>query len=104
MNYVEFITEKTTLIPLLNNGKYDFYNKNVVLPLRVNLNDAKINKIIFKYLKNINKLLCLDFHGVTDLFLSDEKIPNNLNKCIISYIHGTRLFLICFSKLKRRTN
>jgi len=45
-------------------------------------------KILNKYLINLDKLICLDFHGVTDLYDINEKIPSNLPKCVISYIGG----------------
>ena len=45
-------------------------------------------KILNKYLINLDKLICLDFHGVTDLYDLNEKIPSNLPKCVISYIGG----------------
>ena len=32
----------------------------------------------------------MDFHGVTDLYNNDEKIPSKLNKCVISYISGSK--------------
>ena len=88
--YVEFITSRTTQIPMIN-GRYNFNNPSVVLPIRVNINDDKsIDTILNKKFKNINKLVCLDFHGVTDLFDINEKIPTSLDKCIISYIGGNK--------------
>jgi hypothetical protein len=68
--YIEFITEKSETI-------------------KVNLdNEEEIHKILNKYLSNISKLICLDFHGVTDLYDNDETIPSELDKCVISYISG----------------
>jgi len=58
-------------------------------PIKINLDDEKtINNLINNYLENINELVCLDFHGVADLYNNDEKIPSKLNKCVISYIGG----------------
>ena len=96
--YIDFIGKKTTIIPLLPNGNYDFNNSNIVLPKRIELsNIIKIKKKFIKKFSKLKKLLCLDFHGVTDLYdihgvtdLYDipEKIPSSLNKCIISFIGG----------------
>ena len=33
-------------------------------------------------------MLCLDFHGVTDLYNDNERIPTDMSKCVISYIGG----------------
>lgn len=72
----------------IDNKTYiDFITKESVE--RININDDKnIIKILNKYLINLDKLICLDFHGVTDLYNLDEKIPSNLPKCVISYIGG----------------
>ena len=87
--YFDFIGKKTTIIPLLSNGNYDFNNSNIVLPKRIELqNIIKIKKKIIKKFSKLKKLLCLDFHGVTDLYDTHEKIPSSLNKCIISFIGG----------------
>jgi hypothetical protein len=65
-------------------------SKKTIKILKVDLqNDDEINRILNKYLININKLLCLDFHGVTDLYEDHEKIPSSIDKCIISYISGS---------------
>ena len=50
-------------------------------------NEKKINMIFSTFFNNIPILLCLDFHGVADLYdKPKETIPNNLPKCIISYL------------------
>ncbi len=53
--YVDFITKNT------NNIRLDIDE------------DEKITAILNKYLDNIKTLVCLDFHGVTDLFDDNEK-------------------------------
>ena len=59
--------------------------------IRIELdNDNDINEILFKHFKDINNLICLDFHGVADLFIDDEKIPSDVPKCVISYIGGNQ--------------
>ena len=86
MAYIDIISKKTTLIPYINN-KYDFNNKQTILPKRIKLtNINKIKKIFIKKFGKLKKLLCLDFHGITDLYDLTEKIPSKLDKCIISYI------------------
>jgi hypothetical protein len=58
--------------------------------IRINLDDNdSIIKLLNKHLDNLDKLICLDFHGVTDLYNDNEKIPSNLPKCVISYIGGS---------------
>ena len=43
--------------------------------------------ILSAVFKNIPTLLCLDLHGVADLYDEPkETIPNNLPKCIISFL------------------
>ena len=51
--------------------------------------EKKIASILNKYLNKIKILVCLDFHGVADLFNEYEKLPSHLPKCIISYIGGS---------------
>ena len=86
MAYIDIISKKTTLIPHINN-KYDFNNKQTILPKRIKLtNINKIKKIFIKKFGKLKKLLCLDFHGITDLYDLNEKIPSKLDKCVISYI------------------
>lgn len=87
--YVEFITRRTTQIPLTN-GQYNFNDSSVIAPIRANINDKIVDKILYKKFKNINKLVCLDFYGVTSLFDLSEKIPTSLDKCVISYISGSK--------------
>ena len=69
--YVDFITKRH------NETKRIYTN-----------NDADIIEILDEHFKNINKLICLDFHGVFDLYDDNEKIPSDLPKCVISYIGG----------------
>ena len=67
----------------------DFITKNSNDTIKINFEDNdKINKLLNKYFKNIDKLICLDFHGVTDLYNNNENIPSELPKCVISYISG----------------
>ena len=69
--YIDFITQKSDNI-------------------RLNINeDGKITSILNKYLDNIKTLICLDFHGVTDLFDDNVILPSHLPKCVISYIGGS---------------
>ena len=68
-NYIDFIINQQTI--------------------RININDdIKINEILSKCLNNLDKIICLDFHGVADLYNINEKIPSKLPTCIISYIGG----------------
>ena len=88
-NYIDFIDKNTSIIPKLSNNDFDFKNNTIILPKRINLSNIdNINKIFKKNFKNLNKLLCLDFHGVVDLYDNNEIIPSELDKCIISYIGG----------------
>ena len=36
----------------------------------------------------MENLICLDLHGVVDLYSDNERIPGKSSKCIISYIGG----------------
>ena len=81
---VDFITKKT------NNIRLDIDE------------DEKITAILNKYLYNIKTLVCLDFHGVTDLFDDDEKIPSHLPKCVISYIGGNPKTILETTKTIRK--
>jgi len=57
--------------------------------IRLSIDDVdQISKLLNEYFNGLDELLCLDFHGVTDLFDSDELIPSSLPKCVISYIGG----------------
>jgi len=91
-NYIDFIDKNTTIIPKYDNGKFNF-SSSKILPKRIEISNInKIKKKLFKKFKKIKKLLCLDFHGVTDLFDINEKIgsfPKSFNKCIISFIGGS---------------
>ena len=72
----------------IDNKTYiDFITKESVEKININ-DDKNIIKILTKYLVNIDKLICLDFHGVTDLYDLNEKIPSNLPKIVILYIGG----------------
>jgi hypothetical protein len=89
MNYIEIISKKTNFIPQLSNGEYDFSNIKNKFPKKINLlNINKIKKKLNKKFYKFKKLLCLDFHGVSDLYDTPifEKIPSTLPKCIISYV------------------
>lgn len=71
------------------NTYIDFITKYSNNTIKIDLNnESDIFKILNKHFKNINKLICLDFHGVTDLYNDNEIIPSNLPKCVISYIGG----------------
>ena len=73
-----------------DNTFVDFITKHQQETIRININnDNDIIKLLKKYLNNLDKLICLDFHGITDLYSDDEKIPSNLPKCVISYIGGS---------------
>ena len=53
------------------------------------LSDIENIKILLeKYFGQLRELICLDLHGVADLYNDDEVIPCDLPKCIISYIGG----------------
>ena len=83
MNYYD----KYNKTDIDNKTHIDFITKESVE--RININDDKnIIKILTKYLVNLDKLICLDFHGVADLYDLNEKIPSNLPKIVISYIGG----------------
>jgi hypothetical protein len=59
------------------------------MDMQIQLSDEeKIDSVLKKHFSNISKLVCLDFHGVTDLFDNNEKIPTNLPKCVVSFIGG----------------
>ena len=96
MTYINIIKKKTTLIPYINN-RFDFNNNKNILPKKYKIYSTsnnktnlsiinKIKKIFIKKFGKLKKLLCLDYHGITDLYQLNEKIPSKLNKCIISYI------------------
>ena len=48
----------------------------------------KILTLLINHFGELKKLICLDLHGVADLYNDDEVIPCYLPKCIISYIGG----------------
>lgn len=68
----------------------DFITKNddnTIKIVRHKITDSyDIASILSKHFDKIDTLICLDFHGVTDLYKPDEPIPSKLPKCIISYI------------------
>ena len=92
MEYYEKYTEyKNKYITLKNQEKtyIDFITKYSNDTIRLNINnDNNISKLLKKCLNKLDKLICLDFHGVTDLYHTNEKIPSDLPKCVISYIGG----------------
>lgn len=65
----------------------DFITSTDIKRIVINDIDA-ITDVLSRHFIGINRLLCLDFHGVSDLYDDDEKIPSDLPKCIISYIGG----------------
>lgn len=91
--YFDIVTNKTDPIPLVN-GHYLFKQENLTKPYRVHVTDEKKIKKVFDQIHKkisklgINKLLCLDYHGVTDLYGLDEPIPSSTPKMVISYIGG----------------
>lgn len=97
--YEKYIKYKSKYICLKNQNQtggkrekktyIDFITKHSVDTLRIDItNNDDMVGLLHEYLDNLDKLVCLDFHGVTDLFDSNEKIPTNLPKCVISYIGG----------------
>ena len=83
--YIELINKQTSIIPLLNK-KYDFTNSNITLPIQIDVTDIdKIKYFFYNKFKKFKKILMLDYHGVVDLFDTNDKIPSLLDKCIISY-------------------
>lgn len=92
--YFDIITNKTDLIPMDSNGHYLFKQHNLTKPFRVHVTDEKKIKKVFDKIEkkiskhNISKLLCLDYHGVTDLYKIDELIPISTPKMVLSYIGG----------------
>ena len=87
-NYIGGSTNEKTYV--------DFITKYSNETIRINTdNNVDIIKLLNKHLGNLNNLLiCLDFHGVTDLYDIDEKIPSDLPKCVISYIGGKEKTII----------
>ena len=72
-----------------NNTYIDFITKDSEKLVTIDYtNDIAIEKILKEHFNGVKKLVCMDFHGVTDLYKDDEKIPCNLPKCVISYIGG----------------
>lgn len=73
--------------PNIKKLQIDFITKDTVEIY--NLIDIKNIKILLeKHFGHLRELICLDLHGVVDLYNDDEVIPCNLPKCIISYIGG----------------
>jgi len=91
--YFDIITNKTSTIPVVLD-RYLFKHPEVKPPFRVHINDEqKIKKTFLQINKKLsklglNKLICLDFHGVADLYGVNEKLPGSDAKIIISYIGG----------------
>jgi hypothetical protein len=66
----------------------EFIIKDTHKTLKIS-NEKKINMVLSAFFKDMPTLLCLDFYGVANLYDNPkEVIPNNLPKCIISYIGG----------------
>ena len=73
--------------PNIKRLQIDFITKDSTITY--NLNDIENIKILLeKFFGQLRELICLDLHGVADLYNDDEVIPCNLPKCIISYIGG----------------
>ena len=67
-----------------NNTFIDFITADEINTIRINTNnEKKLIKLLHNYLKNIDNIICLDFHGVADLYDITEKIPSKQNKIII---------------------
>jgi hypothetical protein len=56
--------------------------------IQVDINDIDKITSILTVLNNNSNILCLDYHGVTDLFPNTELLPSSLPKVILSYIGG----------------
>ena len=74
-----------------NNKTYVEFITKSDEPIRVSVSDIEtIDNLIKQHLHHLtDSLLCLDFHGITDLYGDNEMIPSRLPKCIISYIGGS---------------
>ena len=67
----------------------DFITKDSNETITYDLHDTvNIKNIIKIYFDKLENLICLDLHGVADLYSNEENIPGILPKCIISYIRG----------------
>ena len=79
-----------------NKGFVDFITKidDKIEIIRCKITDVdNIHIILSHRCKNLGTLVCLDFHGVADLYGPDEPIPSELPKCIISYIGSNMMTL-----------
>lgn len=77
-------------------------NSNEIIKINTS-NENDIIKLLKKYFDNLDKLICLDFHGIVDLYDDDEKIPSDLPKCIISYIEeNPKTILNKINTIKKR--
>lgn len=73
-----------------NDTFIDFIIKGTNKYIKIKIDDdKKIDEILQNNLFSMKRLICLDFHGVADLYHDNEKIPNELPKVIISYIGGS---------------
>lgn len=63
----------------------EFITKNGIHKIEL-LDNEKIHHILKKNIGKVNDLVCLDFHGVADLYDLKEKIPSTLPKIIISWV------------------
>ena len=110
--YIKYKTKYITLKNQINmrggsrEGKtyIDFITKSSNKTIRINTtNENDIINLFKQYFDNVDKLICLDFHGVTDLYDDNEKIPSDLPKCIISYIGGSpKTILNTTTTIKKR--
>lgn len=92
--YFDIITNKTDLIPLDSSGHYIFNKPDNKYPYRVYIKDKQRTEEFFYQLADklskydADKLICLDFHGVADLYDKNEVIPGPIPKMILSYVGG----------------
>ena len=91
--YFDIITNKTDPIPFVMN-RYLFKLPELKRSIRVHVTDQEKIEKVFKQINKkisklgLSKLLCLDFHGVADLYPLDKSLPGSGSKVILSYIGG----------------
>jgi len=81
--------KQTNESPDVTKSQIDFIIKDYDKTITYDLDDMEnIIKILIKHFGQLENLICLDLHGVADLYSNEEIIPGKLPKCIISYIRG----------------
>ena len=68
-----------------SNWTIDFITKD---GLSIVMEPNVFSEMIVKYIAGKDKVVFLDYHGVTDLYDEKETIPTRLDKVIISYVGG----------------